>query len=168
MDRRFVYLAGPISGMSYGEATDWRQAITSLFLPGIVGVSPMRMKEWASKLKAIKDVKQYAKVADEEDFLISGESHAINTRDMYDVRTCDMTLIYMPKSLTDKAGISVGTVKEIGYAARDRKPMVLVTDDKKVAGHPLIREDIGWIVPTLEMGADVVNSVLGVYVGQGM
>lgn len=165
MDRRFVYLAGPISGMSYGEATDWRKEVSGLFLPGIVGVSPMRMKAWASKLKAIKDTKQYEKIADEGDFLISGESHAINTRDMFDVRTCDMTFVYMPKALTEKAGVSVGTVKEIGYAARDRKPMVLVTDDKKLAGHPLIREDIGWIVPTLELGAAVVNSVLGVYVG---
>jgi nucleoside 2-deoxyribosyltransferase len=162
--KRFVYLAGPISGCNYGEAVDWRQHVSGLFLPGIKGISPMRLKDWCKKLKAIKDVKQYAKIADEDDFLISGESHAINTRDMFDVRTCDMLYIYLPKELTDKTGLSAGTVKEIGYAARDRKPMVLVTDDKKLAGHPLLREDIGWIVPTLELGAEVVNSVLGVYV----
>lgn len=162
--KRFIYLAGPISGTNYAEATDWRQTVTGLFLPGIIGISPMRLKEWCKKIKAIKDVKQYEKVASETDFLISGESRAINTRDMNDVRTCDMIFVYMPKWMNEKFGVSVGTVKEFGVAAECRKPVVLVTDDKKLAGHPLIREDAGWIVPTLEMGADVVNSVYGAYV----
>lgn len=166
MDRRFVYLAGPISGLSYKEAVNWRDSVQKLFLPGIVGVSPMRMKEWAKKIKIIKDVTQYEKVAEDAEFLISGESRAINTRDMMDCREVDMIFAYLPKEFNDRRP-SWGTAKEIGYAAAFKKPIVLVTDDKGLAAHPLYREDCGWIVPTLELGAEVVNSVLGVYVGQG-
>lgn len=165
---RYIYLAGPISGCNYGQATDWRDHVGTLFSPGIIPISPMRLKDWCKKIKAIGDVKQYEAAAGEDDFLISGESHAINTRDMNDVSTCDMLFVYMPKELNEKLGVSVGTIKEIGYAAALRKPMVLVTTDKKVANHPLIREDVGWIVPTLELGAQVVNSVWQAYVGPGM
>jgi predicted small integral membrane protein len=42
-----VYLAGPIAGLSYKGATDWRdQAIASLAEAGIRGLSPMRAKEY--------------------------------------------------------------------------------------------------------------------------
>ena len=34
--RRYVYLAGPIAGCSFKEATDWREAVAADFLPGPV------------------------------------------------------------------------------------------------------------------------------------
>jgi len=160
---RFVYLAGPIAGCSYKQATDWREAVQTDFLPGIVGVSPMRLKEWCRGVRKIRGVKQFEKAAETNEFLMTGESHAIRTRDFFDVRESDMILAYLPKEL-NKDRPSWGTAVEIGWASAISKPVVLVTDDKSLMAHPLIRESVGWIVPDLQLGAEVVNSVLGVYV----
>lgn len=157
-----VYLAGPIAGCSYAEATDWRKAVASGFTPGIRGVSPMRVKEWCKRAETITDVHQYREIGSEEEFLISGESHAICTRDRFDVCNCDMIFAYVPRELNARRP-SWGTGVEIGWASARGKPIVLVTDDANLAAHPLVRESVGWIVPRLDLGVAVVNSVLGAY-----
>jgi nucleoside 2-deoxyribosyltransferase len=159
-----IYLAGPISDCSHGEATEWRKLVEAQFLPGIIGVSPMRLKDWCKRLDRIQDVEQYREATSDEEFLISGESHAICARDYNDVSTADMIFAYLPQVYNDRRP-SWGTAIELGWASALRKPVVLVTDDKRLASHPLVRESVGWIVPTLAMGVDVVNSVFGVYVG---
>ena len=164
MERRYIYLAGPIGGCSYDEATDWRDEIVTLLSPGIVGISPMRIKEWCKNIPEIL-VDGYEKAAGPQ-FLISGESHAIRTRDYYDVGHCDMIFAYLPKFLNERRP-SWGTAIEIGWASAQRKPIVLVTDDDYLATHPLARESVGWIVPTLAVGAEVVNSVFNAYLDTG-
>ena len=162
--RRYVYLAGPIAGCSFKEATNWREAVSADFLPGIIGVSPMRLKDYCKRVRKIGDVKQYERVADQQEWLLTGESHAICARDFNDVRTADLLFAYLPKKLNDRRP-SWGTAIEFGWASAQRVPVLLVTDDKNLAAHPLVRESAGWIVPTLELGIAVVNSVLGVYAG---
>lgn len=162
MTKRFVYLAGPIAGTTYKEATNWRQFVTDRFSPGIVGVSPMRLKEWCKRIPVIQDIEQYKSMTTEEEFLVSGESHAIQTRDHFDVRTVDMIFINLPRELNERRP-SWGTAIEIGWGSAYNKPAVLVTDDDNLANHPLVRESVGWIVPDLELGVQVVNSVLTTY-----
>ncbi len=159
---RYVYLAGPIAGCSYKEATNWREAVVEGFAPGIVGISPMRVKEWCKQFRVIRGVKQYEKI-DEHDFLVSGETHAIATRDFFDVSHADMVLAYLPKKLNER-GPSWGTSIEIGWATALRVPVVVVSTDKALIEHPLVRGHVGWIVPDLGMAVAVVNSVLGAYV----
>ncbi len=165
--KRFVYLAGPIAGCSYKEATDWREAVVQDFAPGIIGISPMRLKEWCARVREITDVDQYREITDEAEYLITGEGHAIGTRDFFDVGHADMVLAYLPETLNSRRP-SWGTSIEIGWASAQRVPVVLVTDDPSLVKHPLVRTHVGWIVPTLELGVAVVNSVLGAYVeGEG-
>lgn len=158
-----VYLAGPIAGCNYEEAVTWREFVTSRLTPGINGISPMRRKEWCQRVNKITSVDQYKSVTSEEEFLITGESHAIRTRDFHDVRACDMLFAYLPKELNERRP-SWGTSVEIGWASAHQKPIVLVTDDDNLAAHPLIRESVGWIVPTLDLGVAVVNSIFQTYV----
>ena len=50
-----VYLAGPIRGCSYDNATDWREyAIKELAKDGIIGVSPMRAKEFLRGIERLE------------------------------------------------------------------------------------------------------------------
>lgn len=160
---KFIYLAGPIAGCSYKEATNWREAVVRDFLPGITGISPMRLKEWCARTRKIGDVSQYKEITDETEYLLTGESHAIRARDYNDVITCDMVFAYLPLVL-NKRRPSWGTSIEIGWASANEKPIVLVTDDDNLTSHPLVRESAGWIVPSLEQGIAVVNSVFGAYV----
>lgn len=164
MTQKNVYLAGPIANCTFDEATNWRDYVCANLAPGVKGVSPMRLKDWCARIEKIETVDQYRRVTSEEEFLLSGESHAICARDMFDVMNCDMVLMYLPKAMNERRP-SWGTAIELGWASAFRKPIVLVTDDDKLAMHPLARESVGWIVPNLNMGIDAVNSVLSVYAG---
>ena len=160
---KHVYLAGPIAGCTYAEATDWRGYVMSGFDLGIAGISPMRMKEWCQRMGKIGEVAQYKAITTAEEFLISGESHAIRARDFHDVRVCDLMFAYLPKELNERRP-SWGTSMEMGWASAQQKPIVLVTDDDSLSDHPLVRESVGWIVPTLKLGVAVVNSVFHSYI----
>ncbi len=57
MSRPLVYLAGPITGASYGECTDWRQYVQDQLNDNwnVAGMSPMRHKDYLLKETAMGD-----------------------------------------------------------------------------------------------------------------
>jgi nucleoside 2-deoxyribosyltransferase len=81
-----VYLAGPIGGLSYNEATNWRdQAATDLAPFGIKCLSPMRGKDYLREEAILKGTGY-------DDTLLSN-NRAIVTRDRMDVTNCDALLM---------------------------------------------------------------------------
>ena len=111
-----VYLAGPIKGLSYDEATDWRvEARAELSLQGMNGFSPMRAKHF------LKDSLSISTDPTFYDNVIANPT-AIVTRDRYDVMSCDMMLI----NEQGASSVSLGTAVEIGWADAFRKPMVII------------------------------------------
>lgn len=156
---KFVYLAGPITGQTYEGSTSWREEVARALAPGIVGVSPMRLKEWCKQYgKSIPH--HYEGDLDTDTYLLSGEPHAIAARDFHDVRICDAIFAYLPMS---PYGLSLGTVMELGWASALRKPTVIVTDDEKVSQHPLLRVQPCWILPDIDLGIAAINSILSIY-----
>lgn len=161
--KRFVYLAGPIAGCTYGEATDWRLQVAGDIARRsdyrLAAVSPMRMKVWTSRMVRIEGDYEAAAGAD---YRITGAPMAIRTRDHFDVKNADLLFAYLPREMNERRP-SWGSAIEIGWASAYQKPVVLVTDDEGLAKHPLILGSVGWIVPTLEEGIEAVLSVLGTY-----
>lgn len=142
-----VYLAGPIKDQSYGAATDWRDKATAGFKPGIVGISPMRLKEF---------LKTATKIGDSyEDDLLSN-SRAIYVRDKYDCTHADAILAYMPI-------VSVGTIMELGWADGHNIPIVIVTELPNIKDHPL-PAGAAIMVKNLDEGITVINGIFGAYV----
>jgi nucleoside 2-deoxyribosyltransferase len=129
---------------------------------GIVGISPMRLKEWYREHdpKGQSDY-QWLKDKDAAQYTLTADPRAIAQRDLYDVQRADMIFAYLPREMNEQRP-SWGTAFELG-AAWGRKPVVIVTDDPALSGHPLAQAIAGWIVPDLEQGVNVVNSVLEVY-----
>ena len=109
-----VYLAGPISGTSYGESTDWRESIAEKIYPH-TALSPMRGKSYLSSEAAI---------ADSYDTPLSC-AKGIITRDRWDVERCDIVLV----NLLGASRVSIGTMMEIAWADAYRKPVVLVMEE---------------------------------------
>lgn len=144
-----VYLAGPIAGLSYGDATDWRAyARERLAALNVAGLSPMRGKTYLAREQKIGD---------------SYETHpmstrrAIITRDRFDVMRCDALLV----NLLDAQTVSIGTVMEVAWADAFRKPVVLVDVDGSIHDHAFIREIAGYVVPTLDAAISILDSLLG-------
>lgn len=157
MSTKQVYLGGPITGLSYDETMSWRDHFTRLLSPGIVGVSPMRLKEFLANEKKIGH--SYPEHA------IMGAANAICARDYYDCTHADAVLCYMPKWSNDRWP-SVGTLTEFGWATGHGIPTIVVSDDTRITGHPLIVGKAAWLLPSLEDGAAAINALLGVYAGQ--
>lgn len=147
-----VYLGGPISGLNYAGATDWRAFATQRLLEAhpqhrIYGVSPMRAKEYLSKERTIGH--SY------EDTVLSG-AKAITTRDRMDCQRADLVLI----NLLGSTRVSIGTMIEVGWADAFRVPIVLAIEPENLHQHPMLAQCAGFVVSTLEQAVDTAAAIL--------
>ena len=143
----YVYLAGPISGCSYGGATDWREAVKrELANRGIMGVSPMRGKHYLLQETSIGD--SYANE-------VLSCQKGITARDRWDCQRCDLVLA----NFIGAQRVSIGTVMELGWADAARRPIIVAMEEGNVHDHAMVREVAGFIVPTLEQAVQVVKAI---------
>ena len=149
-----VYLAGPITGLKYGEATDWRhQVIDELYMIGIKAYSPMRGKEYLAKLEgAISGTgEEYAHLG------VLSLPRGVMTRDRFDATRCDVLLV----NLLGAKAVSIGSVMEIAWADAYRIPIVCVMEERgNPHEHMMIHEAIGYRVASLEAAVHVIKAVL--------
>lgn len=113
MTRKYIYLAGPITGLSYVAATDWREdpaLLQHLTRHGWTALSPMRGKDY------LKGARELAGVFD--------EGRAAVERDCFDIRRSQAILV----NLLGAERVSIGTVAEMGYARALDKHIVTVMD----------------------------------------
>lgn len=152
MSKPTVYLAGPIKDMTYGQANDWRNFLTEeLAKYNIVGISPLRCES------LIGDT--YTAGYTDPRF---GTAKAIGSKNVYDVRNCDMTIAYLPEP-PDGIRHSWGTIAELSWAYILGKPAILVSDDPEVREHPVLQATAGWVVNDLDDAVDICSGILGDY-----
>jgi len=117
-----IYLAGPITGLSWKDATEWRKNLINRFQDASTGnknyiaLSPLRGKEFLSNETDIKD--SYSNYT-------MSTPKAITTRDLNDVRRCDLIIV----NFLGATKVSIGTILEIGAGAALNKPIILIMDD---------------------------------------
>jgi len=144
-----VYLAGPISGLTYDQGQDWRDYATSLLAArGIEAFSPLRAKGYLRSKGIIEQ--------GYEDTPLSTD-HGITTRDRWDVQTADAVLF----NLRDAERVSIGTMIEYGWADAYRHPIITIIEPKgNVHDHPMLRDITGFRVPTLLDGIEILDRIL--------
>lgn len=145
-----VYLAGPITGLSYSGAVDWRESVQkSLKEVGITGISPMRAKDY------FKDIKEFsATCKGYEQYSCLSSARGIMTRDRWDAHRCDIVLV----NFLGAERVSIGTVMEIAWADSNRIPVVLVMEDNgNVHEHGMITEAAGFRVNSLDDAIEVIK-----------
>ena len=149
MNRFKVYLAGPISGLTYDEGQDWRAyAVGVLASRGIEGFSPLRRKDFLRHAGVIEGAFEFHELA---------SSRGIMTRDHFDCQTSDVILA----NLLGSKRVTIGTVMEIAWAFAYRKPLVVVMEPEgNLHEHPMIAEAIGYRVSTLDAALNVVSAIL--------
>jgi nucleoside 2-deoxyribosyltransferase len=153
MNNKTVYLAGPITGLSYGGCTDWRQqACDALAKHGITGLSPMRAKNYLSSLPSISGHgKEYAHMG------VLSTPRAVTTRDRFDTCRADLVLV----NLLGATQVSVGTMIELGWADASRNPVVCAIEpENNPHEHMIVQEIIGFRVPSLEEALNVCIAIL--------
>jgi nucleoside 2-deoxyribosyltransferase len=149
-----VYLAGPITSLNYKGATDWRfYAKSELAKVGILGLSPMRGKEYLDKVPEFTaDGDAYKHMG------VLSSNRGIITRDRWDATRCDVLLV----NLLGAPKVSIGTVMEIAWADSKRIPIVCCMEETgNVHEHGMIAETLGYRVPSLDEAIHVIKAVLG-------
>jgi len=148
MSNPLVYLAGPITGTSYGECTSWRQFVQDeLLLHNMVGISPMRHKDNLMDQHTIEDTYENQ---------VMSSQRGIFGRDFWDATRCDAVFVNLLGANTT----SIGTVMEISWAWHARIPLVLVIEDSgNPHDHAMIREACYFRVDTIEKGIDVLTKL---------
>lgn len=143
-----VYLAGPISGLSWSEATEWRKQVhDELAEFGIQCLSPLRFKDFLESETSIRDSYPDHALA---------STRGIYTRDRWDVSRSDLILV----NFLGTTKVSIGTVIEIAWADMLNKPIVYLTDEGNIHNHAMIMEAVGFPVYTLEDAIDTIKALL--------
>lgn len=153
-DKPTVYLAGPITGLSYDNAMDWRQYVTSMLVQhGIDVWSPLRHKEYLNHMYAFTPESIHEGAINKMSLPC-----AITTRDRWDVRTKDLIFI----NLLGATRVSIGTVLEIAWGQAYDKPLVLCIEEKDNPHHHAMLLSIcqAFTFDNLEQAADATRRIL--------
>lgn len=133
-----VYLAGPITGLSFDNCINWREWFIRGLPSQIVGLSPLRGKDYLEGEEEVKH--QYA------DWVLSTE-RGLTTRDYNDVKRSELIVANLFGAKT----VSIGTVMEIAWARAMQKPVILIMEKEgNLHDHPMIRDSVGYRVETLD------------------
>jgi nucleoside 2-deoxyribosyltransferase len=144
-----VYLAGPITGLTWNEAVGWREYVASVLRSdGITCWSPLRGKDFLQSVGRIAD--SYPGVHP-----LSSPA-GIVARDRWDVQRADVVLA----NLTGTKRASIGTILELAWADSARVPVVGVWEEGNVHDHAMIRQIVPYVVRDLDHGLEVVRSLL--------
>lgn len=143
-----VYLAGPISGLTYDEGQSWRTMFSAHMPKEIRCYSPLRKKEHLRDMGILEQSYEEA---------VLSSDRGINTRDHFDCLTSDLIVA----NLLGVTRVSIGTVMEMAWAFAYRKPLVVIIEPTgNVHDHPMARETFGFRVSTIKEAAQVVPTIL--------
>ena len=148
-----VYLAGPIAGVDYDAAVDWREYATErLTARGIECLSPMRAKYALQGMRISRDYKEYQ---DHGQFYTAS---GIMTRDHTDILRADALLV----NLLGASMPSMGTIIEMAWAYAYRKPAVVAIEanGNPHGNHPMLAAAMPFRLETLDEAIDTVAIVL--------
>lgn len=149
-----VYLAGPIGGLTYEGACEWRRAAQDVLAKEGIGVlSPMRFKGFLVNEGVLKSEEGFHNHA-------LASSRGIFRRDTSDVRKSDVLLVnFLPNE--ERQEKSLGTAMEIMLAYELGKDVVLVSREDDINRvHPFVAECFTYEARTLEEGLGLVKAIL--------
>jgi nucleoside 2-deoxyribosyltransferase len=148
MNKYTIYMAGPIKGLSYDAATDWRVWLTNHLRDyNVECLDPLRGKDELRGETSIDRV--------EYDSPMSCPK-GIYVRDRFDALRCDLLLV----NLRDAKKPSIGSAMEIAWADACHKPIILVMEPGNVHEHAMILGACGFRAQCLEEAAAIAIAVL--------
>ena len=156
-----VYLAGPISGCTYGECTTWRDEFAKDMPKDIFFASPMRGK--SSKGSTCREQTGAGEVAipGRADAVLRQDA-AIMARDFFDCNRAAVVVFY----LLGATRVSIGTMMEAAWAYAKHTPAIFIMEKEgNIHDHPMLRQAIDYQVESVEEAKQVVRAILDTTVG---
>lgn len=147
--KKRIYLAGPITGLNYDQAQDWRTDVAlQLNSKFVECLSPMRGKGFLKGGRTIHSGAWPNAVASQK---------GITRRDMFD--TVNATCLFV--NLKDTKNVSIGTCMEIAWAYLKQIPSIVVMEPGNIhEQHVMIQEACTYVVPTVEEAIELAKYLL--------
>lgn len=143
-----IYLAGPISGLTYDGAQDWREHFRKSIDKRIDCYSPLRGKEFLRNEGELEGSYQYHPLSTDQ---------AITGRDRNDCTRADLVVF----NLLGAQRITIGTMIELGWADAFRVPAILVIEDSgNPHEHPMVRQTAQFRVNNLDDARKLAEAIL--------
>lgn len=152
--KHFIYLAGPMTGITVHSANDWRDEISDkLNSQFIQCLSPLRGGSFSNAQHIITHA----------EFDPMTTAKGLTRRDMTDLHKSDCVIV----NFLESTRVSIGTVMEIAWAYKAQIPLIVVTDPKDYApygqhSHPMVTEAATYTVKTLDEAVLLAKFVIGV------
>ena len=146
-----IFLAGPLTGVSYEESIAWRSYVSSKLPPFMRAYSALRGKDYLAEEDALKDVY--------EEHPLSSQK-GITSRDRMDVMRCDLLFV----NFLGAKRVSIGTLMEIAWADILRKPILVVMERDNIHAHGFVKEVASYIVSDLDEAIKLATDVCSIEV----
>ena len=152
MTKKKIYLAGPITGLTWGETEGWRDRFIAHLRdtsPNVEAFSPLRDKMHLQEEGPIKD--NYPNT-------LFASSKAIMSRDFFDVQTSDAIVA----NFTNAKKVSIGTVMEVAWGYQRRIPVIVIAEKGNIHEHSMMGEAANWWVETEDEALAVIHALFNV------
>ena len=151
MSNAAVYLSGPITGLTYGEARyTWREEFAQK-APGIRVLSPMRHEGHLAEMRNTPIFPDNLPAG------LFSHPKLIVTKDFLDIDECTIMLV----NLQGAKAVSQGTLVELGYAKAKGKTVITIQDaGDKTHTSPFIGVLSDVIVTSLNEAIVIISSLL--------
>jgi nucleoside 2-deoxyribosyltransferase len=144
-----VYLAGPISGLTFDEGQSWREEFIQKIDPSINCYSPLRGKQYLSTHGKLE--------GSYNEFPLSTDK-GITARDRFDCMGSDL-VVFNLLGATNR--VSIGTMIELGWADASRKPAILIMEKEgNVHEHPMVNMTTHFRVDNIEDAIKMTEIIL--------
>lgn len=143
-----VYLAGPISGLTYDGAQEWRDYVKGKIDTRIDCYSPQRGKKFLQMRGPLEGAY--------DEFPLSTDV-GITTRDRHDCTSADLVIF----NLLGAQRVSIGTMIELGWADAARNPAILIIErEGNPHDHPMVRQTTHFRVTSVDDAIALAQAIL--------
>jgi len=148
--KQYVYLAGPISGLTLEGAQSWRNEVgKALDSSEVTCLTPLRGKQFLSDKSALNaDTSVYNNPMT--------TFKAITRRDMFD--TLRATCLFV--NLKDAVKVSIGTCMELAWAYQNQIPSIVIMEKTNLHHHAMLDEACTYIVETVDEAVAIAKHLL--------
>jgi hypothetical protein len=165
MSRPVVYVAGPMTGLEWDDANDWREKVR-MALPDCEVRSPLRGKAWLRQETVIES-SEYPKPF--------GSKNAIIKRDHWDVQCADLVIANFEDTAIVDLGecgdtghlgcgkhpvASIGTCFELAWAYEFGTPIISIIPEGNIHRHAFIAAASLEIVSDLKTAISLARTLL--------
>lgn len=153
MKQRYVYLSGPITGLTYKQARHgWRDDVANALMEdGIKVLSPMRHEGHLAELmrktiseKNLKGINHFF-----------SQPKMIVAKDLLDIDMSNLVLVNFLGAKT----VSQGTLAELGYAYK-KKPIIVIREKNNIHNSPFVNEMADTVLDNLDDAVNIIKSLL--------